>query len=151
MENKARSYESPFLAAIFLMNNYNFVHKTFTRSVSILWQPLDSDNPYWIWTMGLDKADGVPVSHFLPLSRNTLMLELMEDVSKDIDDHYLSMVTTQARAYQRGWETLCQLKYNALFRNTFSLFELSIDSFTKLIGFLGLELTYASGGSEKVS
>ena len=52
--------------------------------------------------MELDKADGVPVSHSLPLSRNTLMLELMEDVSKDIDDHYLSMVTTQARAYQRG-------------------------------------------------
>ena len=31
MENKARSYESPFLAAVFLMNNYHFIHKTFTR------------------------------------------------------------------------------------------------------------------------
>lgn len=30
LENKARSYESPFLAAIFLMNNYHFIHKAFT-------------------------------------------------------------------------------------------------------------------------
>lgn len=31
MENKARSYESPQLASLFLMNNYHFIHKTFTR------------------------------------------------------------------------------------------------------------------------
>lgn len=36
MENKARSYESPFLAAIFLINNFHFIHKTFTKNSQML-------------------------------------------------------------------------------------------------------------------
>lgn len=36
MENKARSYESPFLAAIFLLNNFHFIHKTFTKNSHML-------------------------------------------------------------------------------------------------------------------
>ena len=36
MENKARSYESPFLAAIFLINNFHFIHKTFTKNTQML-------------------------------------------------------------------------------------------------------------------
>ena len=31
MESKARSYEHPQLASLFLLNNYHFIHKTFTR------------------------------------------------------------------------------------------------------------------------
>ena len=31
MENKAKNYESPHLAAIFLLNNFHFVHKTFSQ------------------------------------------------------------------------------------------------------------------------
>ena len=33
LENKARSYETPNLAAVFLLNNFQFIHKTFTRYV----------------------------------------------------------------------------------------------------------------------
>ena len=36
MENKARSYESTFLAAIFLLNNFHFIHKTFTKNSHML-------------------------------------------------------------------------------------------------------------------
>ena len=36
MENKARNYESPSLAAIFLVNNFHFVHKTFTNNSLML-------------------------------------------------------------------------------------------------------------------
>jgi exocyst complex protein 7 len=32
MESKARSYEHPQLASLFLLNNYHFIHKTFTRN-----------------------------------------------------------------------------------------------------------------------
>ena len=33
MEHKARNFESSFLAAIFLLNNFHFVHKTFSQYV----------------------------------------------------------------------------------------------------------------------
>lgn len=36
MEQKARNYESPVLAAVFLLNNYSFVHSTFTRKELML-------------------------------------------------------------------------------------------------------------------
>ena len=36
MENKGRSYESSFLAAIFLLNNFHFIHKTFTKNSHML-------------------------------------------------------------------------------------------------------------------
>ncbi len=35
MENKAHNYESPFLAAIFLLNNFHFMHKTFKRYIKL--------------------------------------------------------------------------------------------------------------------
>ncbi len=31
LEHKARNFESPHLAALFLLNNFKFVHKTFTQ------------------------------------------------------------------------------------------------------------------------
>ncbi len=31
MEHKAKNFESPYLAAIFLLNNFHFVHKTFSQ------------------------------------------------------------------------------------------------------------------------
>lgn len=31
MEHKARNFESPYLAALFLLNNFHFVHKTFSQ------------------------------------------------------------------------------------------------------------------------
>ena len=33
MEQKSRNYESPVLAAVFLLNNYSFIHSTFTRCI----------------------------------------------------------------------------------------------------------------------
>eukprot|EP00731_Ephydatia_muelleri_P028523 Em0020g167a len=38
LKNKADTYESPVLGALFLMNNYHFIHKTFTRNTTM--QPL---------------------------------------------------------------------------------------------------------------
>ena len=31
MEHKARNFESPYLAALFLLNNFHFVHKSFSQ------------------------------------------------------------------------------------------------------------------------
>ena len=36
MENKARSYESSHLAAVFLLNNFHFIHKTFMKNSHML-------------------------------------------------------------------------------------------------------------------
>lgn len=36
MEHKARNFESSFLAAIFLLNNFHFVHKTFSQNDQLL-------------------------------------------------------------------------------------------------------------------
>lgn len=35
LKNKADTYESPILGALFLMNNYHFIHKTFTRNATM--------------------------------------------------------------------------------------------------------------------
>lgn len=36
MEHKAKNFESPYLAAIFLLNNFHFVHKTFSQNDQML-------------------------------------------------------------------------------------------------------------------
>lgn len=36
MEHKARNYESPSLSAIFLVNNFHFIHKTFMNNTLML-------------------------------------------------------------------------------------------------------------------
>ena len=34
MDHKAKSFESPFLAGLFLLNNFQYILRSFTRSVS---------------------------------------------------------------------------------------------------------------------
>lgn len=38
LDNKARCYENPFLSAVFLMNNYHFIHRAFTGNEIMLKQ-----------------------------------------------------------------------------------------------------------------
>ena len=93
MENKAHSYESPHLAAVFLLNNFHFMHKTFNRlALTALW---GSWLPWCVLTY-----------LSLSLTRNTHMLGLLEGVYEGIDNHYIGLISQQERAYQRGFTKL---------------------------------------------
>lgn len=90
MENKSRSYEHSPLASLFLLNNYHFIHKTFTRysiqSLSLHLLPSSSPSP-------------LPP----PLHRHDQMQGLLEEAYDQIENDYITKIQTQMTTYQRWY------------------------------------------------
>ena len=95
LENKAHSYESPFLAAIFLLNNFNFMQKTFNRQATRT----------HTFTKGHTFTCTASLTH-THTHRNTHMLELQKMAFEKIEDHYDGLMIQHERAYQRGFTKL---------------------------------------------
>ena len=95
LENKAHNYESPFLAAIFLLNNFHFMQKTFNRQVT---STHTLTKPHLMYTP--------PTHTHTHTHRNTHMLELQKMAFEKIEDHYDGLMIQHERAYQRGFTKL---------------------------------------------
>lgn len=80
MEHKARNFESPFLAALFLLNNFQFLLKSLKKWV----------HPF---------IGSFEIMHCK--YSNSKLLSLLEDALSNIEDHYTGVVIQQGQAYQK--------------------------------------------------
>lgn len=113
MENKSRSYEHPPLASLFLLNNYHFIHKTFTRYRSQFFLPSLPPPPLppplplpFLPSPSPSSSTPSPLSPPLPLPfhRHDQMQGLLEEAYDQIENDYITKIQNQMGTYQRWYD-----------------------------------------------